>query len=91
MAKNVQPPTPAEQPVRRVRSPRWIFVVCALAAIAGAFILTIFVVFLIAVALVVIATVLQARGKRPDTYFAAATGVAAGALIFLVISFLTGS
>ena len=90
MATNAQPPA-SDEPVRRVKSPRWIFIVCALAAIAASFILSIFVVFVIAVALVVVATVLQARGKRPETYFAAATGVAAGALVYLVLTFLTGS
>ena len=90
MATNAQPPA-SDEPVRRVKSPRWIFIVCALAALAGTFILGIGIVFLIAVALVVVATVLLARKKRPDTFFAAATGVAAGALVYLVISFLTGS
>ena len=41
-------------------------------------------------ALVVVAMVLQARGKDPATWFAASTGTAAGTLVYLLIVLITG-
>jgi hypothetical protein len=81
---------PADAPVRRTRSPRFVFLVCLAAAlVSGIWVLGILTI-IAAVVLVVIAMVRQARGKDPATWFAAGTGVAAGTLLYLLIVLITG-
>jgi len=81
---------PADAPVRRTRSPRFVFLICLAAAlVSGIWVLGILTI-IAAVVLVVIAMVRQARGKDPATWFAAGTGVAAGTLLYLLIVLITG-
>ncbi|MET0787744.1 MAG: hypothetical protein ABWY33_00760 [Cellulomonas sp.] len=75
---------------RRARSPRFVFLICLVAALASSFLLQNLLTLVVAVVLVVTAMVLQARGKNPATWFAAGSGVAAGTLIFLVAIFILG-
>jgi 4-hydroxybenzoate polyprenyltransferase len=82
------PQSPARE--RRVRSPRFVFVVCLVGALVSAIVLGLFTLVAAAV-LVVTAMVFQARGKDPARWFAASLGVAAGALIWLVAAKLIGS
>jgi len=79
-----------EPPVRQARSPRSVFLICLVAALASSFLLQNLLALVVAVVLVVTAMVLQARGKNPATWFAAGSGVAAGTLIFLVAIFIIG-
>jgi hypothetical protein len=81
---------PTEPPVRRTRSPRFVFVLCLIAALVSSFVLQNLLALVVAVVLVVTAMVLQARGKNPATWFAAGTGVAAGTLVFLVAILVIG-
>lgn len=82
---------PATQPSeRRGRSPRFVFLACLAAALVSSFVLQNLVALLVAVVLVVTAMVLQLRGRNPATWFAAGTGVAAGALIYLIVIQLVG-
>ena len=81
---------PTDAPVRRTRSPRFIFLICLVAALVSAIWVLGILTIVAAVVLVVTAMVLQARGKNPATWFAASTGVAAGTLIYLVIVLVTG-
>ena len=81
---------PADAPVRRTRSPRFVFLICLAAAlVSGIWVLGILTI-IAAVVLVVVAMVRQARGKDPATWFAAGTGVAAGTLLYLLIVLITG-
>jgi hypothetical protein len=80
-------PTPS---VRTTRSPRFVFLICLVAALVSAIWVLGILTIVAAVVLVVTAMVLQARGKNPATWFAASTGVAAGTLIYLVIVLITG-
>ena len=81
---------PADAPVRRTRSPKFVFLICLVAALVSAIWVLGILTIVAAVILVVIAMVLQARGKDPATWFAAGTGVAAGTLIYLAIVLITG-
>ena len=81
---------PPDAPVRRSRSPRFVFLVCLVAALVSAIWVLGILVIVAAVALVVTAMVLQARGKNPATWFAESTGVAAGTLVYLLIVLITG-
>ncbi|GEK22806.1 hypothetical protein [Cellulomonas xylanilytica] len=81
---------PTDAPVRRMRSPRFVFLICLVAALVSAIWVLGILVIVAAVALVVTAMVLQARGKNPATWFAASTGVAAGTLVYLLIVLITG-
>ena len=81
---------PTDAPVRRTRSPRFVFLICLVAALVSAIWVLGILTIAAAVILVVTAMVLQARGKNPATWFAASTGVAAGTLIYLVIVLITG-
>ncbi|WP_456789116.1 hypothetical protein [Cellulomonas sp. P5_C5] len=81
---------PADAPVRRTRSPRFIFLICLVAALVSAIWVLGILVIVAAVALVVVAMVRQARGKDPATWFAASTGTAAGTLVYLLIVLITG-
>ena len=81
---------PTDAPVRRTRSPRFVFLVCLVAALVSAIWVLGILTIVAAVVLVVTAMVLQARGRNPATWFAASTGVAAGTLIYLVIVLVTG-
>ena len=81
---------PVDAPVRRTRSPKFVFLICLVAALVSAIWVLGILTIAAAVILVVIAMVLQARGKNPATWFAASTGVAAGTLIYLVIVLITG-
>ena len=81
---------PTDAPVRRTRSPRFVFLICLVAALVSAIWVLGILTIVAAVVLVVTAMVLQARGKNPATWFAASTGVAAGTLIYLVIVLITG-
>ena len=81
---------PTDAPVRRMRSPRFVFLICLVAALVSAIWVLGILVIVAAVALVVTAMVLQARGKNPATWFAASTGVAAGTLIYLVAVLIIG-
>jgi hypothetical protein len=81
---------PAEPTTRRTRSPRFVFLVCLVATLVSAFTVLGIYTIAVAVALVVTAMVLQARGKDPATWFAASTGVAAGTLVYLVVIFVAG-
>jgi paraquat-inducible protein B len=81
---------PTDAPVRRTRSPRFVFLICLAAALVSAIWVLGILTIAAAVVLVVTAMVLQARGKNPATWFAASTGVAAGTLIYLVIVLITG-
>ncbi|KQR10505.1 hypothetical protein [Cellulomonas sp. Leaf334] len=81
---------PTDAPVRRTRSPRFVFLICLVAAlVSGIWVLGILTI-VAAVVLVVVAMVFQARGKDPATWYAAGTGVAAGTLIYLLIVLITG-
>ncbi len=80
-------PTPA---TRTSRSPKFVFLICLVAALVSAIWVLGILTIVAAVVLVVTAMVLQARGKNPATWFAASTGVAAGTLIYLVIVLITG-
>lgn len=66
------------------------FLICLVAALVSAIWVLGILTIAAAVILVVIAMVLQARGKNPATWFAASTGVAAGTLIYLLIVLITG-
>ncbi|KQT01360.1 hypothetical protein [Cellulomonas sp. Leaf395] len=81
---------PVDAPVRRTRSPKFVFLICLVAALVSAIWVLGILTIAAAVILVVIAMVLQARGKNPATWFAASTGVAAGTLIYLLIVLITG-
>ena len=81
---------PTDAPGRRTRSPRFVFLICLVAALVSAIWVLGILTIAAAVILVVTAMVLQARGKNPATWFAASTGVAAGTLIYLVIVLITG-
>jgi hypothetical protein len=81
---------PAEPPARTTRSPRFVFLICLVAALVSAIWVLGIHTLVAAVVLVVIAMVLQARGKNPALWFAASTGVAAGCLIYLLIVLVTG-
>jgi len=82
---------PGTEPTqRRVRSPRFVFLVCLAAAIVSSLVLQNPFTLAVAVALVVTAIVLQARGKNPAAWFAAGTGVAAGTLVYLLAVQLIG-
>jgi len=81
---------PVDAPVRRTRSPKFVFLICLVAALVSAIWVLGILTIAAAVILVVTAMVLQARGKNPATWFAASTGVAAGTLIYLVIVLITG-
>lgn len=81
---------PTDAPVRRTRSPRFVFLICLVAALVSAIWVLGILTIVAAVVLVVTAMVLQARGKNPATWFAASTGVAAGTLVYLVIVLVTG-
>ena len=81
---------PTDAAVRRMRSPRFVFLICLVAALVSAIWVLGILTIAAAVILVVTAMVLQARGKNPATWFAASTGVAAGTLIYLVIVLITG-
>lgn len=80
----------SEPPVRTVRSPRYVFLICLVAALVSSIWVLGFLTVVAAVVLVVTAMVLQARGKNPATWFAAGTGVAAGTLVYLVVVLVTG-
>jgi 4-hydroxybenzoate polyprenyltransferase len=80
-------PSPA---ARTTRSPKFVFLICLVAALVSAIWVLGILTIVAAVVLVVTAMVLQARGKNPATWFAASTGVAAGTLIYLVIVLVTG-
>ena len=81
---------PADAPVRRTRSPRFIFLICLVAALVSAIWVLGLLTIVAAVALVVTAMVRQSRGKDPATWFAASTGTAAGTLVYLLIVLITG-
>ena len=81
---------PTEPPVRTVRSPRFVFLVCVVATLVSAVIGLGLLVLVPAVVLVVTAMVLQARGRDARTWFAASTGVAAGGLLFMVYIAVVG-
>ena len=81
---------PVDAPVRRTRSPKFVFLICLVAALVSAIWVLGILTIAAAVILVVTAMVLQARGKNPATWFAASTGVAAGTLIYLLIVLITG-
>lgn len=81
---------PTDAPVRRSRSPRFVFLVCLVAALVSAIWVLGILTIAAAVILVVTAMVVQARGKNPATWFAASTGVAAGTLVYLLIVLVTG-
>jgi hypothetical protein len=89
MARDPQP-RPTEPPVRVAKSPRFVFVVCLLAALLSAFLVLGLLTLVAAVVLVVTAMVLQARGRNPARWFAAGTGVAAGTLVYLVAVLIIG-
>ncbi|MEZ0447296.1 hypothetical protein [Cellulomonas sp. ICMP 17802] len=82
--------SPTDPPVRTRRSPRFVFLVCLVAALLSAFFVLGLLTLVAAVVLVVTAMVLQARGKNPALWFAASTGVAAGTLIYLVAILIIG-
>jgi hypothetical protein len=67
-----------------------VFLICLVAALVSAIWVLGILTLVAAVVLVVIAMVLQARGKNPALWFAASTGVAAGCLIYLLIVLVTG-
>ena len=81
---------PVDAPVHRTRSPKFVFLICLVAALVSAIWVLGILTIAAAVILVVTAMVLQARGKNPATWFAASTGVAAGTLIYLLIVLITG-
>lgn len=82
---------PKPQPTARVtKSPRFVFVVCLVAALLSAALVLGLLTLVAAVVLVVTAMVLQARGKNPALWFAASTGVAAGTLIYLIAVLIIG-
>ncbi|WP_315094991.1 hypothetical protein [uncultured Cellulomonas sp.] len=79
-----------EPPVRATRSPRFVFLVCLVAALLSAVLVLGILTIIAAVVLVIIAMVLQARGRNPATWFAAGTGVAAGTLLYLLVVLVQG-
>ena len=81
---------PVDAPVRRTRSPKFVFLICLVAALVSAIWVLGILTIAAAVILVVIAMVLQARGKNPATWFAASTGVAAGGLLYMVYIVVVG-
>ena len=66
------------------------FLICLVASLLSAILVLGFLTVIAAVVLVVVAMVLQARGKNPATWFAAGTGVAAGTLLYLLVVLVQG-